>query len=31
MRIRVFQVALKGGENKNVAWENFDHSMLLSC
>ena len=22
---------MKGGEKKNFAWENFDHSMLLSC
>ena len=28
---KVFQIALKGGESRNVAWENFDYSMLLSC
>ena len=26
---RVFQIALKGGDNRNVAWEKFDHTMLL--
>ena len=30
-RIRVLQIALKNGENENFAWENFNHSMLLSC
>ena len=24
-RSRVFQIALKGGDNRNVAWENFDY------
>ena len=28
---RVFQTALKGGENTDFAWENFDYSMPLSC
>ena len=28
-RGRVFQIALKGGDNRNVAWEKFDHSMFL--
>ena len=27
-RSRIFQIVLKGGENRNFAWENFDHSML---
>ena len=28
-RSRVFQIALKGGDNTNVAWEISDHPMLL--
>ena len=28
-RSRVFKIALKGGDNENVAWEKFDHSMFL--
>ena len=28
-RSRVFQIALKGGGNRNDTWEKFDHSMLL--
>ena len=27
-RSRISQIVLKGGENRNFAWENFDHSML---
>ena len=26
-RSRIFQIVLKGGENRNFAWDNFDHSM----
>ena len=26
---RVFQITLKGRDNRNVAWEKFDHSMLF--
>ena len=26
---RVFQIVLKGGNNRNDTWEKFDHSMLL--
>ena len=29
--VEFFKIALEGGENGNFAWENFDHSMLLSC
>ena len=31
MKNRVFQVALKSGENRNFALEKFDQSMHLSC
>ena len=27
---RLFQTALEDGENKNCAWENFDHSLLFA-
>ena len=30
-RSRVFQVALKGGNNENVTWEKFDHSMFWNA
>ena len=30
-RSRVFQITLKIGENRNFAWKNFDHLILLSC
>ena len=28
---RFFEIALKGGVNRNVTWENFDHLVFLSC
>ena len=28
-RSGIFEIALKGGENRNFAGENFDHSVLL--
>ena len=28
---RFFEIALKGGDNRNVTWENFDHLVFLSC
>ena len=30
-RSRIFQVSLKGEDDKNFPWENFDRSMFLSC
>ena len=30
-RSRVFKTVLKIRANNNLAWENFDHSMLFSC
>ena len=30
-RDRVFQVVLKDVEKINFSWENFVHSILLSC
>ena len=30
-RSRLFQKALEGGNNRNVAWEKFDNLGFLSC